>query len=235
MCVDHQHKFPTIMTMKWGKAYSSQEVNILFRAVAAHTSSRFDFVCLTDNPVGLDSRIKTREIPVSGLDGLPDDWMNRGGVWPKVCLYHPDLKREFRQILFIDIDTLIVGNIDPLLDDPGDELVMMNSGKAWKRWDDRQAPEPVSGMLSFRPKFHVDVFEQFAASPLAAMARFGTEQEFVASAAHKIGFFPLDRIESFKYHLRRYPVVDMFAPPKAAEEVNTGCSVSWFSQSNPCR
>ena len=209
-----QEKHPTIVTMKWGNAYNSHEVNILFRAVTAHTTTSFEFVCLTDNPDGLDPNIKTREIPVSGLNGMPEGWMYRGGVWPKVCLFHPDLKCEFRQVLFLDIDTVIVGNIDPLFSDPGDELVMMSCGKNWTRWDERLAPKPASGVLSFQPRFHVGVFEQFAANPLATMTRFTTEQEFVGYAAAKIGYFPLFWIESFKHHLRRYPIVDMFVPPK---------------------
>ena len=209
-----RYEHPTIVTMKWGRAYSSHEVNVLFRAATDHTSTRFDFVCLTDDPDGLDPRINTREIPLSELNGMPHGWMTRGGVWPKVCLFHPDLKIEFRQVLFFDIDTVIVGNIDPLLADPGDELVMLNCGKGWKRRDERLAPEPASGVLSYQPRFHVDIFEQFAANPLTAMARFSTEQEFVGRAAAKIGFFPLSWTESFKYHLRRYPVVDMFVPPR---------------------
>ncbi|MDE2913379.1 MAG: hypothetical protein OXL68_10705 [Paracoccaceae bacterium] len=213
-----QNKQPTIVTMKWGSAYSSHEVNVLFRAVTAHTSGHIDFVCMTDNPDGLDPKIKKREIPLSGLNGVPDEWMNLGGVWPKICLYHPDLNEEFRQVLFLDIDMVIVGNIDPLLADPGDKLVMLNGGKGWKFRDERLAPEPMSSVLSFQPRFHVDIFEQFAANPRAAMAQFSTEQEFVGYAAGKIGFFPLTWTESFKYHLRRYPVVDMFVPPKRPKE-----------------
>lgn len=213
-----QQKLPTIMTMKWGKAYSSQEVNILFRAVAAHTTTCFEFVCLTDNPDGLDPKIKTREIPLSGLIGIPDGWMYRDGVWPKVCLFHPDLSSEFRQVLFLDIDIVIVGNIDPMLANPSDELVMMSCGENWKRWDERLAPEPMSSVLSFQPRCHIEIFEQFAANPLTTMEKFRTEQEFVGHAAAKINYFPLPWIESFKYHLRRYPVVDMFVPPKHPRE-----------------
>lgn len=212
-----QHIHPTIVTMKWGEAYSSHEVNVLFRAVTAHTSKYLDFLCLTDNPDGLDPEINTRRIPFSGLNGMPDGWMNRKGVWPKVCLFHPDLISEFEQVFFLDIDMVIVGNIDPFLADPGNELVMMSGGKRWIRQDERFAPVPASGVLSFKPRFHVEIFEQFAVNPLATMARFSTEQEFVGYTAGKIGYFPLIWIESFKYHLRRYPVVDMFVPPKRPE------------------
>lgn len=208
-----RHRQLSIVTMKWGKAYSSNEVNILYRAATANTSILFDFVCLTDDPEGLDPKIKARGIPLSGLSRMPDGWMNREGVWPKVCLFHPDLKDEFRQVLFLDIDTVIVGNLDPLLADPCDELVMMSGGKRWKWQDERFAPEPASGVLSFQPRLHGKIFEQFIADPLDAMERFRTEQEFVGYAAGKISFFPVTWIESFKYHLRRYPVVDMFVPP----------------------
>ncbi|MCY3874222.1 MAG: hypothetical protein OXF88_08015 [Rhodobacteraceae bacterium] len=145
---------------------------------------------------------------------MPDGWMTRGGVWPKVCLFHPELNDEFRQVLFLDIDMAIVGNIDPLLVDPCDDLIMMTGGKRWKRQDERLSPQPNSCILSFQPSLHVKIFEKFAADPLATMERYSNDQEFIGNAAGKIDFFPVTWIDSFKYHLRRYPLVDMFAPPK---------------------
>lgn len=198
-----------IVTIKWGTEFTSEHVNILFRATKAFSSKDFKFICLTDDPKGLDSNIIPLDIPQIGLTEFPKS----KGAWPKICLFHPDLAERIEHVLFLDIDTIIVGNIDPFFEDPFQHLKMLSCGPRWRNFDATLPPVGATGMLSYRPKFHVNIFETFCQDPSAAYKSFEVEQQFVAAYAQKVDFFPLEWIESFKYHLRRQYLVDVFLPP----------------------
>ena len=47
----------SILTIKWGSEFSSEHVNILFRAAKDMSSLDFQFICMTDDPTGLDENI----------------------------------------------------------------------------------------------------------------------------------------------------------------------------------
>ena len=89
--------------LKAGKAYSAEYVNILFDMVKRNLSEGFPgtFYCITDDPEGLAEGIKV--IP------LPDDletW------WGKLFMFKRGLFEDGAKCVFLDLDTLIIGNID---------------------------------------------------------------------------------------------------------------------------
>lgn len=72
----------------------SEYVNILGRTVKKHLTVPHQFICFTDNPRGIEFETK----PISG-----DGW------FAKLYLF-----KEFNEglVIFFDLDTLILGNID---------------------------------------------------------------------------------------------------------------------------
>ena len=203
-----------MLTIKWGTEFSADHVNILFKAACSNTSQKFDFVCLTDNPDGLDDGIISYPIPQTGLKEFPKSQ----GAWPKVCLFHPDLLGKIEQVLFLDIDTVITGNIDPLFNDPGDKLRMLSCGPRWRNFDASLPCQPASGVLSYNLKCHTNIFEQFKNNPDQAYSNFELEQTFLGNTANAVDYFPLEWVQSFKYHLRRQFIADIFLPPKNPSE-----------------
>ncbi len=204
----------SIVTIKWGVEFTSEDVNILSRAVKNNCESSFQFVCLTDNTSGLDDDIVVSPIPMAGLSQMPKST----GAWPKICLFHPSLGDLFDQALFLDIDTVICGNIDPFLKDPGDALRLLSCGPRWKRFNSELPPQPATGIMSYKVSRHVNIFIDFAKDPNAAYGEYDIEQEFVGNIATKIDYFDLEYVQSFKYHLRRQYLVDLFLPPQAPHE-----------------
>jgi hypothetical protein len=97
-------KITVAMVLKTGGSYNSDYVNALARAVKRNTTRNVEIVCLTDNPMGFDHDIKV--IPFK--HEYPK-W------WGKVELFRPDLFVGER-VFYIDLDTVIVGNIDEILD-----------------------------------------------------------------------------------------------------------------------
>ena len=198
-----------ILTIKWGTEFSSEHVNILFRAAKDMSSLDFQFICMTDDPKGLDENIVNLPIPMSGLDAFP----KTEGAWPKLCLFHPELAEKLEITVFLDIDTVLTGNIDPFFDDPGETLRMLSCGPRWRNFDPSFEPMGATGVFTYRPSFHTNIFDAFRKDPEAAYNNNDVEQGFVAAHARKKDYYPLEWIQSFKYHLRRQYLMDIFVPP----------------------
>lgn len=101
----------TIACVWTGSKYGPEYVTRLQTMVARHLAAPHVFLCLTDRG---DARAllpaDVRVIDVSAL-GLP-------GWWPKMALFDPEIRGPGRCIYF-DLDTVIVGDLLPLLNLPG--------------------------------------------------------------------------------------------------------------------
>jgi hypothetical protein len=89
-------------------------VTKLRNMVARHMSLPYTFVCLTDQPDRCDGAIFI-DVKTIGLVG----W------WAKLVLFEPTW-RESSQIIYIDLDTVIIGDLAPLQDVP-DEFAILES------------------------------------------------------------------------------------------------------------
>lgn len=96
----------TFVCVKAGKEYGPEYVNILRDMVSRNLPQGYPgkFVCVTDDPAGLDMGIET--VP------LPED-LERW--WGKLYLFKRGLFPAGRRIIFLDLDTLIVGPLDELV------------------------------------------------------------------------------------------------------------------------
>ena len=78
----------SVVCVKWGSKYGAHYVNKLRAAVRAHMAAElaFDFVCYTDDPVGLDAEVQTRP-----LDGMPgwDGWWLKARAHPALATRRP--------------------------------------------------------------------------------------------------------------------------------------------------
>lgn len=77
-----------------------------------------EFVCLTDRPWLLPATIRT--IPIH----LPPKLM---GWWAKVNLFNPRLNLQGR-VLYLDLDTLLVDALDPVIDFPASFALAPHAG-----------------------------------------------------------------------------------------------------------
>jgi hypothetical protein len=95
----------TIVCLKWGDKYGPEYVDRLYAGVRRHTTLPFRFICFTDDPTGITAPIQIRQ-----LKEQPNLW----GWWYKVTLFDPSLGLSGR-LIFMDLDTVIIGNIDQIL------------------------------------------------------------------------------------------------------------------------
>lgn len=136
--------FTITCIMRSGGCYNWDYVRRLFNGVRNHTSEEFLF------------------LPVSDIT-CPWDWMwnelkySWPGWWAKMELFRPGLFRTGERVLYFDLDTVIVGNIDKLLRIESDEFLMLKPLGGNKRFGER-----ASGIMSWVPnKKTAQMFDKF--------------------------------------------------------------------------
>jgi len=93
-----------VACLKWGKRYSSVYVNRLWAASRRHLRMPARFVCFTEDPAGLDGSIEARPLPAASLPL----W------WGKAYLFSEEAGLDGNRVLFLDLDQVILGDLDPL-------------------------------------------------------------------------------------------------------------------------
>lgn len=96
----------TLVCLKQGTAFGPEYVNNLFDMVRRNLTNGTPgrFVCITDDPIGLADGIETMPLPLD-----LERW------WGKLYLFKRDLFADGERMAFMDLDTLIVGNLDEIL------------------------------------------------------------------------------------------------------------------------
>lgn len=147
----------TVLCLKAGTAYGPEYVNILFDMVRRNLRAGYPgrFVCLTDDPTGLDEGIETLPLP-----GDLETW------WGKLYMFKRGLFPDGNRVVFMDLDTLIIGDIEPLLNYQGEfatlkdfyfpnqvgpAIITWKAGgvatSIWEEWDAQGRPRMAGGDL----------------------------------------------------------------------------------------
>lgn len=135
----------TVVCVRWGTKYGAEYVNILHDAVRRHLTLPHRFVCLADDPAGIDCETQ----PL--MPGLPY-W------WGKMVLFSHALPGRK---LFFDLDTVILDNIDGFARYDGPFCVVKPFYRDWGI---------TSSIMSIAPGFGRDSWEKFIRDPAAAIA-----------------------------------------------------------------
>lgn len=202
----------TVVCMKWGDKYGPEYVNRLFNMVARNTTLPFKFVCFTDDSKGLLPEIDARPLPQ--MDLPPDK--ERG--WRKLSLFRKDVGLEGR-VLFLDLDTVIVGNIDGYFTMDGKFIFI----KHWKPSEKHGIGE--TGVYRFEAGELQFLYDEFMANMEKIKASYRHEQAYVGDVLSKRGlaaFWPQEWMPSFKYTcMRPFPLNFFLEPvlPKGAKMV----------------
>lgn len=178
----------TVLCMKWGTAYGSDYVNRLHGMVSRHLTRPFRFVCLTDDPSGIDDAIECRPLPAIELGGAPSI-----SGWRKLSCFSPELDDLDGEILFLDLDLVVVDDIDPFFEHPGEFCIIEN-------WTQMGRGIGNSSVYRYRSGRHREVLERFCADPDRIIAEFPNEQVYLSRAIGTPVFWPDDWCRSFKRH-----------------------------------
>jgi Tfp pilus assembly protein PilF len=157
----------TVVCVKHGDKYGPEYVNRLHGMVRRNCSSLAGFVCFTENADGLDADIQVQPLPRADLAG----W------WNKVALFRRDLAGVSGRVLYLDLDVVVTGDLDPLLCHPGKFVIM----------DNDYVPGFNSSVMLFEAGARPEIFENFSE---AEMARLDGDQDWIALQAPDAELWP---------------------------------------------
>ena len=177
----------TVVTWKWlspgyRSQFTAEHVNVLRAMVARHYPRPHRFVCVTDDPTGLDRQIEA--VALNALPGhqwanIPNpSWKNGPSCYRRLAMFHPDIGLQFgRRFVSMDLDCVVVGDLTPVWERP--EPIVL--------WSDPLfSPQGMycGSMTMLTAGARPDVFERFdpARSPAESRAAgcLGSDQGWIS-------------------------------------------------------
>ncbi|MCP5088440.1 MAG: hypothetical protein GY952_16745 [Rhodobacteraceae bacterium] len=199
-----------ILTMKWGTLYAADYVNVLYNALTKHLDHPFRFICMTDDANGIVDGVEI--FPIPEMD-LGENRFAFGG-WPKIAVFQKDLFGLEGRALFVDLDTVITGDIKPMFEAEGGVVLI----REWKRFVDHFRPRKVNGMTSifaFTLGDQTAIYDTFMENPDHAFENYRSEQRWVTDYATDMRFWGPKQVVSFKRDLLAPPLLNRIISPKA--------------------
>lgn len=173
--------------MKWGSRYGPEYVNRLFAMVARHLSLPHRFLCLTDDASGIRPEVECRPLPAIELaDARPHSG------WRKLSCFGRELDDLEGQVLFCDLDLIVVAGIDGLLTHPGAFCIIEN-------WTQRGRGIGNSSVFRFRAGAHRAVLERFCDDAAQIVRTCPNEQTWLSRSVGQVTFWPQSWCRSFKH------------------------------------
>lgn len=180
----------TIVCMKWGTRYGSDYVNRLLSMILRHTSRPTKLVCFTDDPTGIDQAVETYPLPHIILPQAKQ-WR----PWRKISLWQEGLPGLSGEVLYIDLDVVITGNLDDFFDfKPGHYCVARN----WTQPKDRIGNTSV---YRFPVGEHSYLYERMMRDGDEIIATYDNSQTFISREIKDMEFWPDEWCVSFKHSL----------------------------------
>ncbi|MBM93274.1 MAG: hypothetical protein CMF51_00785 [Legionellales bacterium] len=191
-----------VICIKWGDRYTAEYVNKLYSMVQRNLTLSHQFHCLTEDPTDINPNINILAIPKKEIP--------LKGWWQKVALFKKNFYGLQGEMLFIDLDMIILSNIDDFFHfAPGQFCMTRNFLKRYKG-DPIQATHPShvsSCVMRFKIGSISHIWDQFIQDQEAIITRHqkGGDQEWIYTAASMVTLWPLDWVsfykENFKYRL----------------------------------
>lgn len=186
---NHNTKVTIACVLKSGGDFTVDYVLRLKNMIARNTTVPYKFVCLTD--IEIDPKI-CKSIK---LKHNYDRW------WSKIELFRPDITSAGR-IVYIDLDTVITGNIDNFLTATSDFIAL----RPWNKRN-QQAGLCASGLMAFKNNGAFSfVYDQFSPENINQYSR--GDQEYITKALDRNKQSPIfwqdivPGIYSYKRHCR---------------------------------
>lgn len=118
---------------RYRSTYRPETVHTLKRMVAKHYPAPHRFVCVTDDPTGLDG-VETMPIWRDGIDIRPPEGHNWPSCYVRLRAFSEEARAWFGdRYVSLDLDTVITGDLTPIFERPED-LVIWNETD----WPDTQ-------------------------------------------------------------------------------------------------
>lgn len=158
-----------VICMKWGKKFSSEYVNRLYKMVEKNLTIPYRFICFTDDAQGIIDDVEIRDLPKLDDTGLPEK------AWKKLGLFTDKLADLEGIALFLDLDVIIMKNIDSFFTIPGEFLII-------KDWDFPNDIIGNSSVFRFAVNKYPKIIENFYNEGKKIRNKYRNEQAFFISS-----------------------------------------------------
>lgn len=181
-----------VVCMKWGTKYGPVYVNNLFRGVSRCLERAHRFVCFTDDRSGLLPEIETLPLPLPGLSGH-----DIASAWNKLGIFRSPLFDLEGPTLFLDIDLIVTGSLDPFFDYETERFVIIND------WQHPKSYVGNSSVFRFEAGKYGAVLDNYLEKQEWIKTHHRNEQEYLSHFWHErgeIAYWPPHWCASFKRH-----------------------------------
>ncbi len=204
----------TVVCTRWLDAFPASYVTVLRNAVAAHLKRKHRFVCVTDNPAGLESGVEGLEMPELGI---PLHYQRRG-CWPKLSIFAPNLLPKSSPTLYLDLDVMVRADLGAFFD----RLEEHRGFHALREWNPTiwnllpvgwRPHRGIQGsILGFYPEDQASMFESFIRNQDANFQKHSLDQDFLTENADQVRYWPVPWTASFKWHCLKYYPLNKLMP-----------------------
>ncbi|MEE9273123.1 MAG: hypothetical protein V3U57_07655 [Robiginitomaculum sp.] len=197
----------TIICMKWGKRYAAEYVNRLYGAVLRNTKRPTRLVCFTDDANGIDENVQIEPIPDINL---PPDIINT--PWRKLTMWKYPLADLSGDVLFLDLDLIITGNLDAMFDyEAGQYCVIEN-------WTQLGQNNGNTSAFRFPAGKYTHIFDRIQKDPQSVLSKYRIEQLYISRTIEDMVFWPKAWCVSFKHSLLPKWPLNFFIAPKLPKD-----------------
>lgn len=119
----------SVVCFKWSKrgyrsAFNHEHVNTLQRMVARHYPDPHRFICVTDDPVGLDPSIDVISLWAEGADVPNPTWENGPSCFRRLRVFSRWFQEKVgERFVVLDLDMVITGDVRALWNREDDFLI----------------------------------------------------------------------------------------------------------------
>lgn len=181
-----------VICMKWGDKYGPEYVNRLHGMLSRQLSSPFKLLCLTDNIEGIRPEVTCYPLPELGCEHP----QNITGRWNKIALWQKQLYDITGPVLFMDLDSVIVDNIEDFFN-YGDEQDVILA----RNWLKPHQKLGQTTLFRFYVGKHDYMLENFQQNPQATAEKYRYEQHYVTrNIKPGIKFWPEKWVKHYRLH-----------------------------------
>ncbi|MDC1296262.1 hypothetical protein N8Z57_01905 [Pseudomonadota bacterium] len=176
--------------MKWGYRYGYDFVNRLYSSIKRHTKKPTQLYCFTDDSTGINEKVICKPLPEINLPTTISLT-----PWRKLCVWKYPLYELEGDVLFLDLDLVITGNLDRFFDfKPGEYCVIENWTQLRNNIGNTSCFRFPIGKFSF-------IYEKFQKDPELIWKKYHIEQIFLSNEMKDQTFWPSEWCKSFKHNL----------------------------------
>ena len=176
--------------MKWGKRYDYKYVNNLFFSIQKFTENPTKLICFTDDKTNINDDVICKPLPKINLPKQISET-----PWRKLSVWQYPLHDLKDDVLFLDLDLVITGNIDKFFN--------YNVGKYCVIENWTQIGKGIGNTSCFRfpVKKFKHLFDNFESDPYKIWKIHHIEQVYLSREIIEQKFWPKDWCKSFKHDL----------------------------------